>query len=135
MNKPDLSVFVGSGFDMEFSSRKNFKGFVITAAIASVDYFDSLPFLLEFQNHTQTEMEFCRPRLNKPQVLDDYSFIESLEGFVWDVMFEQNVCFGDMDETARTHLIKNQCVHESSPYVEWARANDVPVLNDAGKVL
>jgi len=154
MIKPDLNVLhvpVGQqSFDLEFDSHDN-EWVPITIDMlkhAEVHSNDNVTAKSVLQGK-ESDIRI-RPRLNKPQVLDDYSFIESLEGFVWSIRcyweyLEKLTLLTNQESRFVSRLINDddaevilewamlEGVHESSPYVEWAKQNSVPVLNDAGE--
>jgi len=73
MNKPDMIAFVGKGFDCEFWLYPE-KRWVI-------DRLSRVEFGLAVPAANIIAYEKFRPRLNKPQVLDDWSWLP--DGFVW----------------------------------------------------
>lgn len=141
---PPLEVFIDSGFDLEKMSlswqvvtRHNRDGFANNHDLVNT-LFDSKSGKL-------------RPRLNKPQVLGGYSFIEPLEGFVWGAEIEDekgfcielNPCETDVllnsesppFEIERFIWLSFQGVEQGSRFEQWAIANDVPILNNNGEVV
>ncbi len=134
MNTPDMSVFIGSGFDLEQKS--------IGWNVYTMHNRLSKSQAPEWSNKIQKGN--FRPRLNKEQVLDGYSFIKSLEGFVWDVRFSQNLYGKNKSSKNVIDAIKFydgnpewlsfKGVRQGSIYEAWARQNDIPVINDDEEV-
>ncbi len=129
MNTPDMSVFIGSGFDIE---RPNSLGQILTIQL---DANDEL-FGAEI------------PRLKKPQVLADYSFLESLEGFEFEAYWyhkenkELTYGRGPLTGIRKSFALGWQIiwvsfvgVQKGSIYEAWARQNEIPVINDDGEVV
>ena len=80
MKQLDMKAFAGSGFDIEMSGAK------------SSEYWTIYPYgLMEYESEVNiNEYLIYRPRLNKPQVLDDYSKV-LIDGLVWRVRLRHSV--------------------------------------------
>jgi len=135
---PDLSGFVDSGFDMQF--------FDYGCDISGIDYlfgYSDRGFAIP-QNGMETD--FVRPRLNKPQILTDYSKV-LVDGFVWCVMSKTNhgTHLWEKMVTRNGKITKPHwnCTDLLQPAImwlefigveagsgleEWAKAHDVPVM-------
>ncbi len=78
--KIDMSVFAGQDFDCEFTNGFWHESYVcrplkeMVKTIANTDKYKPKTNRTRYYNH-------CRPRLNKPQVLDDWSWIP--DGLIW----------------------------------------------------
>lgn len=85
-----------------------------------------------------------RPRLNKAQVLEDYTPI-LVDGFVWEVKFIRLISRLKCREIVTSDELRGEGMSEKSVCVrsvafkgiqrgyglsEWALANDVPICND-----
>ncbi len=148
---PDMSVFIGSGFDCE-------QGVLDCGPRGDQSFI--LWYVCDAHGHRCIEKgRSFRPRLNKEQVLDDYSFIGSLEGFVWELMalypssggelrvhehftsvdildFDNDIQFIDFEqEGCLVQWVSFKGVRQGSVYEAWARQNDIPVINVDGEVV
>ena len=73
--KIDMSAFVGREFDCEFFN-DDIEVYIAIGKLRTLDAHSCA--------NTTDYFDHCRPRLNKPQVLDDCSWLP--DGFVWDAM-------------------------------------------------
>ncbi len=141
INTPDMSVFIGSGFDCE-------QGVLDCGPRGDQSF--TLWYVCDAHGHRCIEKgRSFRPRLNKPQVLDGYSFIKSLEGFVWDakIIHDDEYINTDIDlcnhTTKDLQEVEKDCflwisfkgVIQGSIYEAWARQNDIPAINTNGEVV
>lgn len=78
MKSLDMAAFVKSGFDCEFSGG----GYWAISNLIKINDDPKRPFICDMSASWQR----CRPRLNKPQVLDDYSKV-LVDGLIWEVNF------------------------------------------------
>jgi len=151
MKRPPLEVFINTGFDMEFFS---INGQVKAELKTVLDHDPTINFPNMKDNnphlrHVYTPSKTigghnrfykCRPSLNKPQVLDDYSFIKSLEGFVWEYttinssgeLYVTNKPVSSInvlndEDFWRIQWLKFVGVMKGSIYEQWAIENDIPV--------
>ena len=125
---PDMSAFIGRGFDME---RRH------------IDEPGGLQWLVlpnyRFSDHDVDSGLIVRPRINKPQVLDDYSWLP--DGFVWRAHYGYS---GQaINDRARTdvwdfeQLADNlgwcriywiECIGVESEYAEWGKRHGMEVF-------
>jgi len=147
MNKPeqrdlDLTPFVGSGFDCETFDENRHDWLVcellgrlsINEFNLRADYF--------FENHMDSDK--ARPRLNKPQVLDDYSKV-LVDGLVWNIRYSnykylqnENVtsqysshdCLGlSRNDNFIVEWIEFIGVERGSGLEDWAERHGVPIID------
>ena len=138
MNNP-MSAFVDVDFDCEFLGlRLQWVGGLSRICGQEPIYYDM----------DADSYRACRPRLNKKQIMDDYTPI-LVEGLVWEAYVEYD--FGGMDWIGETKTIESKAlslwlnadpelrsiahiafkgVQQGNGLSEWAKANDVPILSD-----
>lgn len=136
MKTPDMSKFIGSGFDCEFRNKldvKFYKDELKETTVRSPWPYKTIMGQVFYS---------CRPRLNKPQVLYDWSWVEGLDGFVWDCLWY------DQDrghELMSVHLNSKECagisknkvpfalafigVEKGSGLEPWAKSKNVPIID------
>ena len=71
--KIDMSAFVGREFDCEFFN-DDIEVYIAIGKLRTLDAHSCA--------NTTDYFDHCRPRLNKPQVLDDWSWIP--DGLIWN---------------------------------------------------
>lgn len=109
MNKPDMSAFVGRDFDCEF---KSFGGkYWFSSPLAEYDLEGKWIYDFRPKNYFDW-INYCRPRVNKAQVLDDWSWIP--DGFVW----RRHLSFYDDQNGVRTSEQLRQTLYNSSILIE-----------------
>jgi hypothetical protein len=84
MMKIDMSKFIGSGFDCEFTNG-NFRGHSFAPLAEVLNVKSGGKYKPTSENGQRWKYVHCRPRLNKPQVCDSWDWVP--DGFVWDVLF------------------------------------------------
>ena len=118
MNKPeqrdlDLTPFIGSGFDMEsqelyaYPDKQCISEWIVNSHSIVSDDFNS------------PNVRF-RPRLNKPQVLDDYSNV-LVDGLVWNA--------GLAKRTIEIEWLEFIGVEAGSGLEDWAKRHGVPIVD------
>ena len=123
MNKPDMSAFIGSGFDVE--NKRNDTSLLWSVCHPEV-----------YRQFISNEFILFRPRINKPQVLDDWSWIP--DGFVWDALvylWSENEY---IEKVTRTKLLENgeagiihaSCigVEANKDFDEWAEIHSMKLI-------
>ena len=145
MNNP-MSVFVGVDFDCEFRNSLD--------RVNQIDYLKRVSVLWEepysYIGDEVGARIMCRPRLNKAQVLDDYTPI-LVDGFLWehesltksralirgycDCNLLRDITEKDDFLGWRILFISFIGVEENKGLDEWARANDVPIYNSDMEVI
>lgn len=120
MNKQvDMQAFVGVDFDCEFFDDK------CLVNIGSLAWFCERGFAMPEDGMSTY---FVRPRLKKPQVLDDWSFAPV--GLVW----ADRDGYKYNSEQVRSHGVNScydgvySCIGAEPDYTEWANAHGVPVV-------
>jgi len=164
MNKPeqrdlDLTPFIGSEFDMVASNiefNKRVEGIILPydeiVQLVGVDSFDHWACFLVRSETERDQLtnnrvkQFCKPRTNKPQVLDDYSKV-LVDGLVWRASYMQRYSLHPTEFNAKSRdlNVKNWDyekfpliylsfigVEKGSGLEDWAKRNDVPVIDLGG---
>ena len=104
MKQIDMSVFVGQDFDCEFFGRElGLKNALIgqLSEITKYGDFGGARDSFHPQGAYRGMYEFCRPRLNKPQVLDDYSFLP--RGFQYVIRYSNYKILNGAPVTSDVH--------------------------------
>jgi len=96
MKTPNMSAFIGSGFDCEFFYDRK-RPMLSHPTIGQLTEIDSLNFRCEGMGM----FDGCRPRLNKPQVLDDYSVLP--RGFQYVIRFSNYKILNGAPVTSDVH--------------------------------
>ncbi len=153
-----MPAFVGTAekpchFDCEFSGDVYFRNSAISTLTDIVSESMNIGPLYGAST-TFGDWDRCRPRLNNPQVLPDWGWLENtlLEGFVWEARYSNYKACSTSAFTNRpilssdlVRMIKDDnyiiewvsCigVQQGSQLEEWAKANDVPIYNDDMEVV
>lgn len=138
----DMQAFVGVDFDCEFTSTcgcywevsrlLTFRPLVFDKKTGTRDAFRALTNLSWYRQ--------CRPRLNKPQVLDDWSWVP--DGLVWRVSVNEyidSICSSHTESVTCTsselkrlsvecQVIYAECIGAEPDSTHWANAHGVPVV-------
>lgn len=125
--KNPMQAFAGVDFDCIFWDFDSAEKISTLIGIAEDGYF--IP-------DNGVERGNCRPRINKAQVLTDYTPI-LVDGLVWRVSYRtahgaithEPVLSEVLKELRHINWIAFKGVEKGSEYEEWARANDVPIYN------
>lgn len=144
MKTPDMSAFIGTGFDMEFANKDD--SLMMPWSIGELHHINNdsnYPYRLKCHPDSKGFMEFdlCRPRLKKPQVLDDWSWVP--DGFVWEaVLVGEKVCEsaicnefirvldteGLRIKQAKWRVVYGACIGVTPEYAEWGLAHGMEVV-------
>lgn len=139
-----MEAFVGTGFDVEFFQDGDTQHFISTLI-----HFETKNKYRPYTSNCAGEWQKCRPRLNKPQVIGDWSWVP--DGFVWRARWlgfgELNTTIMDskklrdladcdlgevvFDSFMGEEVVFASCigVEKGSDLEEWAKANDVPIID------
>ena len=136
-----MEAFVGTGFDCEFLF--NTSPISIGHLLEYTDEY-SKPHFKYFDDYSM-DYDACRPRLNKPQVLDKYDeskytgpydFVKDVDGAVWDIFYgsyngnhrEFNVTSKDLFGIVDLIWLAYKGQQAGLGYDEWCKAHGVPIL-------
>ena len=132
MKSIDMSAFVGRDFDCEFAETPGKYG--KTGHLRKLIHGVARP----FEMYNGYRQRYCRPRLNKPQVLDSWDWVP--DGFVWLTSYTK---IGDGCPTHRnadTETLKDiafyvgdrihwvSCIGVEPEYKEWGEQHGMPVV-------
>ena len=149
-----MPAFVGTpenpcDFDCELSGDVDFRNSII-AILANIVPESMNVGTLYGANTNLGDWEYCRPRLNKPQVLPDWGWLDNplLDGFVWEVAQPTHkginkkilvtASFLKMHISRDSYEIAYASisgVQKGSQLEDWAIENDVPIYNDDMEVV
>ena len=139
MNKQlNMEAFVGTGFDVEVSTLPF--GLGVAIQIEECDVFDCdsggyNTFGMDNQYHENVRI---RPRLNDPQVLDEYDWVKEVDGAVWDVLFAGGYGKIELRNQTTENVLRSNLgdltwlaykgQQAGLGYDEWCKAHGVPIL-------
>lgn len=125
MNKPDMSAFIGRGFDLEIMYTPTQSDWRISQDVSH-------------HPHILNSDYIIRPRLNKPQVLDDWSWLP--DGFVWRACAYDSLVKLPMFHKlysaipskylkATGSVIWAECIGVTEEYREWGESVGMEVVD------
>ena len=134
----DMSAFVGRDFDCEFKHFGQKYWFASTLS----EYDTDNKYLFDYKPLNYFEwIQYCRPRLNKPQVLDDWSWIP--DGLVVQVKgypflknhYGVHVLTSGQLRAEVSGVVDNDpkiewasCIGVAPDYAEWGKAHGMEVI-------
>jgi len=140
--KNPMQAFVGIDFDCEFKLEWDNKE--ISYQVGLLRSIADNRQAVHYSKTKALQSQTCRPRLDKAQVLTDYTPI-LVDGFVWEhktdyPSFSMPPLHGDNVNSAAMRMMNDsdeftvqwiafKGVEKGSEYEEWAIANDVPIYN------
>lgn len=146
MNKRiDMTAFAGTGFDCEFWDDYEDSPRPLIDLLSAIDTPDSL---YPYKSNSHGWYAHCRPRLNKPQVLDDYRPV-LVHGLVWNVRISIYGILGDVEYThvitrkaVKSYIVQDEinhndgllkiewleCIGATEEYADHARELGIPVI-------
>ena len=119
MNKQlNMEAFVGTGFDCEYLESNS----------------------IHWKVGLYKSVNNMRPRLEKPQVLDQYDWVKEVDGAVWDIRYDDisgikthvNVTnqrlIKEFELTVGVEWLSYKGQQAGLGYDEWCKAHGVPIL-------
>ncbi len=138
MKTPDMSVFVGQNFDMEFANQFPARSYRVDRLEMIMKGSDGVR--KEFYASAGGKYWGCRPRLNHKQVLDDYSWLP--DGFVCKVAWidppnaTAEINTFTSKEVADTVFFSDwlwvEFIGVTPDYAEWGESVGLPVIAGLG---
>ena len=133
-----MEAFKNTGFDCEFANYTFDNSYIALLGGVMPDMVsDNYPFIPVGTYERCTK--FCRPRLNDPQVLDNYDWVKEVDGAVWDVLFAGGYGKIELRNQTTENVLRSNLgdltwlaykgQQAGLGYDEWCKAHGVPLIN------